>query len=345
MSKTYNWGIIGLGHIAHKFAADLTRLPNARLHAVASTSQTRAQAFADQYNVPFFYNSYQEIVNCPDLDIVYIATPHSQHCTNTLMCLEHQLAVLCEKPLAMNATEVRRMITLAQFQNTFLMEAIWTRFLPSIKKVVELIDEGAIGEVQSVKADFGFNAPFQADRRLFNQSLGGGSLMDVGIYPVFLALLILGKPASVKAVASIGRSNVDESCGILFKYRNNKMAMLHCSIVTQTPTEAYIYGEKGSIRINTRWHEPTSLTLLLNDAEPKDFFFEYPSQGYHYEAEEVMRCLGEGRAASEMLSLDFSLDLIELLDQIRTKAGIYYPIFDHMPSNMVVSDDPHFSMN
>lgn len=345
MSKTFKWGIIGLGKIAHKFAQDLQRIPNATLHAVASRAEEKAKSFAMQYNVPNFFGTYKEIFTCADLDVLYIATPHAMHCENVLMCLEHQVPVLCEKPLAVNATEVKRMITLAKFQKTFLMEAMWTRFLPTTLKVLELIEKGKIGDVQSLRADFGFNANFDPKSRLFNQSLGGGSLLDVGIYPVFLSLLILGKPSSVKASATIGRSNVDENCGMLLKYDNNRMAILQSSIVTNTGTEAYIFGDKGTIRINSRWHEPTSLTLMEQGKEPKDIFFDFDSHGYRYEAEEVMECLRNEKKESSMMSLDFSLDLIELLDTIRMKAGIYYPKNDNFTEAISAAESINFSMN
>ncbi len=345
MSKTFKWGIIGLGKIAHKFAEDLQRIPNASLHAVASRSEEKAKTFAVQYNAPNFFGSYDEIFTCADLDVIYIATPHAYHCENVLMCLEHQVAVLCEKPLAMNGLEVKRMITLAKFQKTFLMEAMWTRFLPTMTKVLELIGQGKIGEVKSIRADFGFKALFDPHSRLFNQSLGGGSLMDVGVYPVFLSLLVLGKPTSVNAVANIGRTNVDENCGILLKYDNNRMAILQSSIVTNTGTEAYIFGEKGTIKINSRWHEPTSLTLMQDGKDPKDIFFDFDSHGYRYEAEEVMRCLRNEKKESEAMSLDFSLDLIELLDTIRMKAGIYYPKNDNFTEAISAAESINFSMN
>ncbi len=329
MKKIYNWGIIGLGKIAHKFAQDIKGLKNAKLHAVASRSLQKAKTFANQYQATHHYGSYQEILNCPDLDVVYIATPHNHHCENTLMCLEHQIPVLCEKPFAMNAAEVRRMITLAKFQETFLMEALWTRFLPTIKKTLEWIEKGKIGEVLSVKADFGFKATFDPTSRLFNQDLGGGSLLDVGIYPVFLSLLILGKPTAIKAMASIGPSNVDENCAVLLKYEGNKTAILDSSIVRKTNTEAFIYGTKGTIKINSRWHEPTSLTLMVDGKKPKDLFFDFQSNGYSYEAEAVMASLKNKQVENDLLPLDFSLDLIELLDSIRKEAGIYYPLFDH----------------
>jgi len=345
MAKVFKWGIIGLGNIAHKFAKDLQGLKSAQLYAVASRSLQKAKSFSEQYNVPHSFGSYQELANCSELDVVYIATPHPFHCENTIMCLNHKIAVLCEKPFAMNAAEVRRMIAAAKNNNTFLMEALWTRFLPSMQRTMSIIEKGMIGEVLSVKADFGFKAPFDLDGRLYNQKLGGGSLLDIGIYPVFLSLLILGSPINVKAMATIGGTNVDESCGIILKYPNNKLAILDSTIVTDTATEALIYGEKGTIKINGRWHEPTSITLTLNGDEPKDIFFDFKSDGYSYEAEEVMRCLHQKRLSSPLLDHHFSLDLIELLDEIRMEAGIYYPHDDKFSKTLGPMDDTKFSLN
>jgi len=345
MAKIYNWGIIGLGKIAHKFAQDIQVMKSARVHAVASRSLNKAKEFGRQYNAKHCYGSYEEILSCPKLDVIYIATPHISHCANTILCLNSKIPVLCEKPFAMNAAEVRRMIAASKNNNTFLMEALWTRFLPTIKKTLSIIEKGTIGEITSIKADFGFKAKIDPKSRLFNQNLGGGALLDVGVYPVFLSLLLLGKPSGIKAIASIGKTNVDESCGMLLKYPNNKMAMLHASIVTKTGTEAFIYGTKGTIRINSRWHEPTSLTLLVDGKEPKDFFFDFDSNGYRYEAEEVQRCLRTKKLSSDLLSHHFSLDLIELLDEIRMVAGIYYPNNDRYTKMIQPKNDSHFSLN
>jgi predicted dehydrogenase len=326
--KKYNWGIIGLGKIAHKFAQDLGKGKNMRLHAVASRSIDKAKAFAEQYGAGHAYGSYEELVNCPDLDVVYIATPHILHCKNTLLCLEAGIPVLCEKPFAMNRQEVARMIAKAQENNTFLMEAFWTRFLPTTLKVLELIEQGEIGEVLSVKADFGFKPAFDPSSRLFNKDLGGGSLLDIGIYPVFLALLILGKPQQIEALAHMGATGVDVDCGILLKYPDGKMAHLHSTILADTKTEAFIYGEKGTIHIHSQWHAPSWFSLIKNGERPQNFHFDYFSNGYHYEAEEVGRCLSEGKKQSDLLPLSFSMDLIELLDAIREKAGIRYSGID-----------------
>jgi len=240
MAKTFNWGIIGLGRIAKKFAEDLRVVPNAKLHAVGSRDKDKALAFGNEFGALHALGSYEEMMVCPDLDVIYIATPHPYHCQNAMMCLEHNIPVLCEKPMAMNNQEVRKMIGLARFQKTFLMEALWTRFLPTIKKVVGLIEAGTIGEINTVKADFGFRATVDAKHRLFNQGLGGGSLLDVGIYPVFLAYLLLGKPISISAEASVGLTNVDENCGMVLKFKNQKLALLQPSIVSKTPCEAFI---------------------------------------------------------------------------------------------------------
>ncbi len=284
-------------------------------------------------------------MTCPDLDAVYIATPHPLHCENTLMCLEHNIPVLCEKPFAMNSKEVRKMIGLAKFQKTFLMEALWTRFLPTTQKVLDLIAVGAIGDINTVKADFGFKANPDPKARLFNQGLGGGALLDVGIYPVFLACLLLGKPTSISAEASIGTTNVDENCGMLLKFKNNKLAILHASIISKTKTEALIYGDKGIIQIHGRWHEPTSITLYPEDGEPQDFFFDFDSNGYKYEILEVQSCLEKGLIESPEMSFDFSIDLMEVLDDIRMQAGIYYPMYDHFTDKEIASKANNFSQN
>ncbi|MCB0580131.1 MAG: Gfo/Idh/MocA family oxidoreductase [Phaeodactylibacter sp.] len=325
MAKTYNWGIIGLGKIAHKFAQDLDTLPNARLQAVASRSEERAREFALQYGAPHAFGSYEEITACPGLDVVYIATPHPGHRDNTVMCLNAGIPVLCEKPFAMNSRQVREMVAAARASDTFLMEAIWTRFNPSTAKALELIGHGMIGDVLSVKADFGFRPLFDPDSRLFNHALGGGSLLDIGIYPVFLALLLLGKPAGIQAMAHIGATGVDEEVGMLFQYQNGQMAHLHASLRAFTKTEAFIYGERGAIHLHTRWHEPTSLSLILEDRRPQDYRFEYTTNGYSYEAEEVMHCLEHGLKESPLLPLSFSQDLMEVLDRVREIIGLQYP--------------------
>ncbi|MEM6378631.1 MAG: Gfo/Idh/MocA family oxidoreductase [Bacteroidota bacterium] len=325
MNKPYNWGIVGPGKIAHKFAQDLLKLPEAKLHAVASRSMERAQAFAQQYGAKHVYDDYRQLIDCPDLDVVYIATPHTGHYENALLFLKRGIPVLCEKPLAVNNRQVQRMIYTAQKNQTFLMEAIWTRFLPTHLKMWEIINSGQIGKVLSVKADFGFKPSFNPDSRLFNPALAGGSLLDIGIYPVFLAMNVLGKPDDIHAIGHLGPTGVDEEVGILFKYKDGATAHLHSTIRANTKTEAFIYGEKGTIYLHTRWHEPSTMSLLLHGENPEMFRFNYNTNGYSYEALEVMRCLSLGMTESDQLPLQFSADLMDVLFSIRHLIGLRYP--------------------
>lgn len=320
-----NWGIIGLGKIAHKFAKDLLLLEDARLYAVASRSQERSQAFADQYNVPHCYDRYEDLMQCAGLDVIYIATPHTAHFENTMLCLQNGKAVLCEKPFAMNVREVQEMVNTARRTDTFLMEAMWTRFMPTIHKMLEIIQKGEIGEVIAVKADFGFHAPFDPASRIYNPALGGGSLLDIGIYPVFLAQLLFGKPSKISALANFGATGVDEDLGMILQYENGKLAHLHSSVIAKTQTEAFIYGTEGFIHLHPRWHEPTFMTLQRYGEPAQDFTFDYRGNGYYLEALEVMDCLQKGKKESDQLPLSFSLELMETLDRIRQEIGLKYP--------------------
>ncbi|GAA4458442.1 Gfo/Idh/MocA family oxidoreductase [Nibrella saemangeumensis] len=318
------WGILGLGRIAHKFATDLLTLPDAELYAVASASAERAADFATQYNVPHHFGRYEDLLTCEGLDVVYIATPHVGHHAHTLLCLNSGLPVLCEKPFAMNARQVQEMVQTARINNVFLMEALWSRFIPSVQKALELIEAGAIGKVLGVRADFGFQAPFLPDKRGFNKDLGGGSLLDIGIYPLFLSYLILGKPQTIKASVTMSPTGVDEQCGMVLTYAGNQMAVLNSSFVTITRTHAFIYGETGNIYIHGRWHESQAVTLEPHEGDKQVFSFERSTWGYDYEAHHVMQCLREGHTESPLWTLDDSLNLIELLDAVRQEVGLWY---------------------
>ena len=331
MTKTINWGIVGLGKIARHFANDLKLTPHAKLHAVASRSIEKAKIFAEDFDATHFYGSYEELLACPDLDVVYIATPHPMHCENALLFLKEGIPVLCEKPFAMNLEEVERMISAARESNTFLMEAIWTRFLPMTKKLLELVDSGVIGELVSVKADFGFQAPVDLESRLYNKKLGGGSLLDIGIYPLFLAQLLFNRNQTttdnfpeVKAFAQIGKTGIDENCSMLLRFSPNQHAVLDATVVNDTPVEAHIYGTKGSIKIHQRWHESKKLRLTVKGKAPQEFHFQYAARGYRFEAEEVGNCLRAGKRESELLPLSFSRGLIKLLDAVRQEIGLEY---------------------
>ncbi len=322
----FNWGIIGPGRIAHKFAKDLQRLPNAKLHAVASRDYERAKNFATAYDIPYIYGSYEAMLaECPDLDVIYVATPHVGHLAATLLCLERGVAVLCEKPLAMNAQEVEMMVACAKKNQTFLMEAMWSRFLPTILKVLKIIELGTIGAIKTVQSDFGFYTDFNPENRIFNKNLGGGSLLDVGIYPIFLSYLLLGKPKNILAKATFTTTGVDETMAAIFSYDHHQMAIIHSSVIGKTPTEGFIYGEKGMIHLQGRFHEPNAGFLLkVYDEYEKFYPFDWESGGYDYEATEVMRCLAEKRTESNLWSWQNSLDLMQILDWVRKEIGLEY---------------------
>ncbi len=322
-SKTYKWGIIGPGKIAGKFSEDLARVSGAQLYAVASRDAERAKDFSEKYKFSKSYGSYEEMAQDEEVDIIYIATPHVFHCENTLLCLKHKKAVLCEKPFAMNAAEVEKMIAAANEHKAFLMEGMWTVFLPHYQYLLELIKSRELGKLLNLKADFGFAAPFLPEKRLYNKSLGGGSLLDVGIYPVFAALSLMGVPENIEASAQMGETGVDESCTIDFQYNTGAVAMLNCAINDSTPTTATLIFEKAKVTVNSRFHEPTSI-LIEQEGEEREINFEVHTRGYNYEAAHVQQMLDENRVESNVMSFQKSKELIKLLDLVRTRIGLEY---------------------
>ncbi len=322
-SRIIRWGIIGLGKIAHKFAEDISKVPNAALYAVASRDESKAKQFAKQYHAVKSYGSYLDLANDPQLDAVYIATPHVFHKEHSMLCLNQKKAVLCEKPFAMNSTEVNAMIETAQANNTLLMEAMWTCFLPHFQMVLNLLAEGAIGRILSLEADFGFKPEYNPDSRVINKELGGGSLLDIGIYPIFLALTVLGIPNRIEASATFFDDGADSSCQMTFDYGNNVKARLKSSFLEQTPTEATIIGEKGRIRIHARFHSPTTFSLE-KDGSTKLFNPGIKSNGYNYEIEHFSNLLLQGKTESPIMTFERSRKLIRLLDAVRERIGLDY---------------------
>lgn len=329
MNKTYNWAILGCGKIAQKFASDLKLLPNARLYAAASRSLGKAQTFASEFGFEKAYGSYEEMVADPAVDVVYIASPHSHHCQHTLLCLDHKKAVLCEKALAINSKEVALMIESARRNNTFLMEAFWTRFIPSFMKVLEIVKSGELGALKMVRADFAFNAPWEPEERNYNIALGGGSLLDIGIYPIFMTLMTLGKPSEMNTMARFSPTGSEESIMMSFGYPGGQIASLYSSFGFTSPVQADFCFEEGFVRLNRHFHIPTTISYLRNGEDERliDFGVD-PGFGYQYEAAHVMQCLDEGKKESDILPLSVSVDLMEILDRVRKDAGIVYPDHD-----------------
>lgn len=324
MHKTINWGIIGLGNIAHKFATDLLTVEGARLYAVASRNQEKADAFASKFNTPKAYESYEALAKDPNIDAVYIATPHAFHKENTLLCLDHGIAVLCEKPFAMNSDEVHEMIAKAKEKNVLLMEALWTYFLPHYLYVLKALEDKIYGNVLKLEADFGFYRAFDNSSRVFNKSLGGGSLLDIGIYPIFAALSTLGIPKNIEAKATYFENDADSSCDMVFEYDNNAKAILKSTLIEETPTEAVFHCETGTIKINSQFHAPSTVSLIPNEGKAETIDFNYKTIGYNYEVIHFNELLRQGKTESNIMSFEFSKELIKTLDKLRQLINLSY---------------------
>jgi len=262
------WGILGTGGIACQFATGLSYLPEARLAAVGSRTAGRAAWFGDTFAVPRRHASYAALAADPDVDVVYVATPHPCHLADALLCLEHGKAVLCEKPLTMNSVEAGTLVARARAKRLFLMEAMWMRFFPLMFRLRELLAEGVIGEVRMVYADFGFHPAYDPAGRLLNRELGGGSLLDVGVYPVSFAHMILGEPERVTGFAHLGETGVDEQAAFVLAYAGGRLASLTSSVRHRTAQEAVIVGSEGLIRVHARFWRPSRMTLSRERGAP-----------------------------------------------------------------------------
>ncbi|MDG1731597.1 MAG: Gfo/Idh/MocA family oxidoreductase [Thalassotalea sp.] len=322
-NRSIRWGILGLGNIANKFAADLVRVQGAELYAVASRSQQKADEFSNKYLASIAYNSYESLIKDPNVDAIYIATPHALHKENTLLCLAHGKAVLCEKPFAMNSAEVELMITKAQQNKVLLMEALWTFFLPHYQFALNELANERYGKVLKLEADFGFTREFNNDSRLFNKELGGGSLLDIGIYPIFAALSVFGKPEHIKAGASFFDNGADSSCTMEFKYANGVSAHLNSTLLATTPTQATFTCERAIIKLNGPFHAPTNITIIAGEKE-QVIEFDYKTNGYSYEIEHFNDLLRQGKTESDIMSFEFSKTLIQTLDEVRSIIGLDY---------------------
>lgn len=320
------FGIIGLGKIAHKFAHDIALVDGCTLQAVGSRSKEKAKEFASRYKVVNYYDSYEQVATDPEVDVIYIATPHTLHYENTMMCLLSGKAVICEKPFAMNANEVAHMIHTAKEKSLFLMEALWTRFIPATLKVKQLIDSKAIGKITSISSSFGFVAAHDPDSRLNRHDLGGGSLLDIGIYPIFISLLLLGDPIETHAIGKLNAIKVDQRCSILMKFENDAIASLTSDFTTKLPNETIIYGSNGKIKMHEPFHHTRMLSLEINEQPSQVLELPLIGNGYAHEIEEVVYCLQNKKKESDLMSHQLSRDLIRNLDQVRSLIGLEYDV-------------------
>ena len=325
MSKQYKWAILAPGRMAAKFANGLKVLESAELYAVGSRDIKRAERFAHEHGFRKFYGTYEELAGDPEVDVVYIASPHSQHHSQTILCLKNKKAVICEKAFALNSREAWEMIMEANKQNVFLMEALWPPFQPFYKKAHEILESGILGKIVHLNSYFSFIPPYDPADRKFNISLGGGSLLDIGIYPVIDALSFLGVPDEIKSSALFGETGSEESISAIFKYNTGAMAAIYSSFRTNTGIGCDLFCEKGNLTVSRGRDMNQRVILGLHGKEKETFVFSPPALGYHWEAEEVMRCLDEGLTESQVVPLSFSIGLMDTLDKIRNAAGIIFP--------------------
>ncbi|WP_137989594.1 Gfo/Idh/MocA family protein [Streptomyces vilmorinianum] len=325
MGGTVRWGVLATGGIAERFTADLRSMPDAEVVAVASRTEASAKAFADRFGISRAYGEWAALVADEDVDVIYVATPHHAHRAAAGLALEAGKAVLCEKALTLNAREAEELVTLARDRGLFLMEAMWMYCNPLIRRAAELVRDGAIGEIRTVQADFGLAGPFAPDHRLRDPAVGGGALLDLGVYPVSFAQLLLGEPDSVQAHALLSPEGVDLNTGMLLGWASGASALLSCSIVADTPLTASVTGSEGRIDFPRGFFFPERFTLLRNGQEPREYVNEDDPHSLRHEAAEVMRCLRAGETESPLVPLDGSLAVMRTLDAVRDRIGVRYP--------------------
>jgi predicted dehydrogenase len=328
--RVIRWGIIGCGKIAHKFAHDLLLCGNTELIACASRDDHRAKAFAKEFGIPHAYGDYKLMLNLQELDIVYIATPHNLHYHHAQLCLQNGKHVLCEKPITINTYQLKVLIALAKKNQCFLMEAMWTAFLPMFQSLQNLLSTEIIGEIRWLKADFGFFKPFDDHSRLFNLDLAGGALLDIGIYPIFMAIALLGKPKTIQSQMIKTPTGSDASTQITLSYENGCIASLFCTLEANTTTECEIFGTKGSIKIPSRFHEQEYYTLTRFGQTPEEYFFKRIGYGYAHEILHINECLSNHISESPVMTHALSLEVMSIMDKIRTQNRLMYP-GEYMP--------------
>jgi predicted dehydrogenase len=321
MGEPLGWGLIGTGGIAHSFAADLTLTDSGRAAAVGSRHIDSANRFADEFDIPNRHASYEELVADPDVDVVYVATPHAMHHANALLALRAGKPVLVEKAFTMNAGEAEELVSVARAEGLFLMEAMWTRFLPHIAKIRGLIAEGALGDIVTVTADHGQWFAQDPEFRLFAPELGGGALLDLGVYPVSFASMVLGKPDRIVALVDPAFTGVDGQTSMLFGYASGAQAVLTCTLFAKSPTRAAIVGTDARIEIDDAFYSPTSFTLISRTEERTHFDEPHEGRGLRHQADEVARCLREGLLESPLMPLDETVSIMQTMDAVLAQAA------------------------
>ena len=322
--STFKWGILGPGGIARAFAKDLQLLEGHEVAAVGSRTLSNAQEFAKTFGGTA-YGSYEELVADPTVDAIYVATPHPSHKENVITALNAGKPVLCEKPFAVNAHEAREMVAAAEKNGVALMEAMWARFLPHYADVREIIASGVLGQILTVQADHGQRLADRNIPRLVEPSLAGGALLDLGIYPVSFAHMILGNPAKITASAVLTDKGVDAQTSMIFDYADGAQAILTTTMIEQTPCRAVVAGVNGWLEIDRTFYNPTSMRVVLFDGSVTQYPHTYTGHGLREQAEVFKQLVQSGKNQSEILTWKDTVDIMGTLDAVRSQIGLRYP--------------------
>lgn len=314
--EAIRWGVMGTGGIAHTFARDLAFSSDGVVEAVGSRTPASAEAFGEEFGVERRYGSYEALAADEGIDAVYVATPHPMHLENATLALEHGKAVLVEKAFTMNAQEAVDLVALAREKDLFLMEAMWTRFLPHVVALRELVASGELGELVSFEADHGQWFELDPGFRLFAPELGGGAVLDLGVYPISFASMLFGRPERITALVEPAFTGVDGQASMIFSYRGGAQSTLACTSLARTATRACLSGTKARVEIDGDFYAPSSYTVITKEGQRERFTFETRGRGLHYEAREVARCLREGRKESDVMPLDETIAIMEAIDAV-----------------------------
>jgi predicted dehydrogenase len=322
--SNFNWGILGPGGIAKAFAEDLKRLDGHSISAVGSRTLGNAQSFAHTYGGTA-YGSYEELVADPSVDAIYVATPHPAHKDNVILALNAGKPVLCEKPFSVNAVEAQQMVDAAGKNGVALMEAMWARFLPHYAKVREIIESGVLGKIHTIHADHGQRLADQNIQRLVEPDLAGGALLDLGIYPISFAHMILGNPSKITSTAVMTDKGVDAQTSMIFDYASGAQAVLNTTMIEQTPCRAVVAGLNGWLEIDRTFYNPASMRVILNDGSVTEYPSSYQGHGLREQAEVFKQLVRSGAQQSQILNWQDTVDIMKTLDQVRSQIGLKYP--------------------
>ncbi|MBN2008922.1 Gfo/Idh/MocA family oxidoreductase [candidate division KSB1 bacterium] len=325
MKNPIKWGILATGYIAQKFADDFSHVQNAELAVVASRTLVAARQFAEKFSIPQAFGSYEQLIEHTDVDVIYVATPHVYHYNLMMKCLDAGKAVLCEKPFTINAGQTHEVIQKAKANKLFLMEGLWTRFQPVAERVNELISNNAIGLPHMMSANLGFRCDASPGGRLLNPELGGGALLDVGIYAINWAYMIFGAPNNIVSLPVMGSTGVDETSAMVLGYDSGQLATLYSTIKVNPPQRAIIVGEAGQIIIDGPLYKPTGLQLVIEGKSTRSIDISFPGHGLHYEANAVTQCIQEGKTECERMPLSETLSIMQTMDTIRQQWNFKYP--------------------